>query len=536
MKNVKKTVDLSTMTREELEAYAMQKSMEAESLGAKLSWYEEQYQLSRAKLYGASSEKTPFDQMSFFNEAESESYGKIIKELGLDEVKPTKKPKQKGHKAKILKALPTEIIEYKLSSEEAVCPQCGGDLHEMSKEVRNELKVIPAKIIAVEHVRYTYACRNCDQNGTSVPVLTAKMPNPPIPNSLASASMLAHIINRKYVEALPLYRQEQQFRRYGLDLSRQTLSNWVIKANRLLQPLYDEMHKELLKKDVLHADETVLEVLSEPGREVKVQSYMWLYRTSGCDRPLVLYEYTQGRSGDFAKAFLKGFKGYLHVDGYAGYHKLKEPKEEYDPKATLVGCWAHARRKYDEALKAISTKEGIAAETTKRGLEYCNTLFKIEAEMKELSSDARKLRREKEAKLILTAYFEWAEKTAKIVLPKSKLGDAINYSLNQREYLENFLLDGRLEISNNRAERSIKPFVIGRKNWLFSNTPAGANASAVLYSIVETAKENELNPFPYLEYLFEQIPNIDASNTSELEKLLPYSKDIPERCTNLSKT
>lgn len=531
----KETRDFSSLTRVELEQKLVQSFDMVDDLSLRLAWYEEQYRLSKAKHFGPSSEQTlPFDQITFFNEAEAEVYALITTEPNLAQAKTAGKGKQKGHKEAILKPLPTEVIEYRLTQEEMICPKCNGSLHEMKKEIRKELKVIPAQVMVTEHVRFVYACRSCDKNATEAFIIAAKMPKPAIPNSLASPSMLAYIMNRKYVEAIPLYRQEQQFQKYGINLSRQTLANWMIKgANSWLKPLYDAMHQELLKKDVLHADETVLEVLCEPGREATTQSYMWMYKTGRYDVPIVLYEYTAGRSGDYAKEFLSGFNGYLHVDGYAGYHKLLTNKDGSETGIKLLGCFAHARRKYDEAIKAIGPKERAAAVTSHQGLEYCNTLFRLEAELKDLSPEERNMRRQEEAKPVLEAYFAWAEKNELLVLPKSKLGEAIGYSLRQRKYLENYLLDGRLEISNNRGERSIKTFVIGRKNWLFSNTPKGADASAIIYSIVETAKENDLNPFPYLEYLFEKLPNIDLKDSFAVELLLPWSKELPQSVRNL---
>jgi len=292
------------------------------------------------------------------------------------------------------------------------------------------------------------------------------------------------------------------------------------------------MHQELLKKQVAHADETVLEVLNEPGRDATMNSYMWVYLTGRHDTPIVLYEYTQGRSGDYAKKFLKGFSGYLQTDGYAGYHKLE--KTDNDSTIILSGCWAHARRKFDEALKGISNKESTTALLTKQGFEYCNTLFRLEKGLEDVSVPVRYIKRQEEASPVVEAYFTWCKKSAEVVLPKSLLGTAITYSLNQERYLRSYLLDGRLEMSNNRAERAIKPFVIGRKNWLFSNTPRGAEASAIIYSIVETAKLNDLNPITYLQFLLEQLPNIDISLTEELDKLLPWSKQLPESCRNMS--
>ncbi len=533
MRNVEKSMDLSSLTKTELEAKVLQLSMEVESLSMKLSWYQEQYKLNRAQRFGPSSEQIPFDQLSFFNEAESEASAFVVLEPTFDEVKVPSKKKSKGRKQDITSGLPTITVEYRLSEEDLSCPQCGETLHEMKKEIHRELSVIPAQINVTEKVRYIYACRNCERNGTSTPIISALMPNPVIKNSLASPSMIAHIMQRKYVDAVPLYRQESQFKKYGIKLSRQTLANWMIKSsNDWLRPMYNLMHQELLKKQVLHADETVLEVLREPGREGIMNSYMWVYVVGSGEIPIALYNYTQGRSGDFAKEFLKGFSGYLQTDGYAGYHKLQS--NGHDSGIILSGCWAHARRKYDEALKGISDKMGTAALITKQGLEYCNTLFRLEQHLKDLSPGERHSRRQEEALPVLEAYFAWTKRYQQEVLPKSLLGSAISYSLNQEVYLRSYVLDGRLELSNNRAERAIKPFVIGRKNWLFSNTPRGADASAIIYSIIETAKLNDINPFPYLEYIFEKLPNINITSKEEVMKLMPWSKDLPASCRNLS--
>lgn len=531
MKSVTISRDISSMSRAELEKDYKRVCTIADDRALTISWYEEQFRLSRAKLYGRSSEQTtPFNQMAFFNEAESEAPATVIPEPVLEQAIVPKK-KQKGHRESITKDLPTEVVEYRLTDENQVCPQCSEPLHEMTKEIRQELTIVPAQVKVTEHVRYIYSCRNCEKTDITTPIIPAPMPRPPIANSLASPSLLAHIMTRKYVDATPLYRQEQQFERDGIKLSRQTLANWMIKgAHTWLKPLYDEMQRELLSKQVLHADETVLEVLREPGRAADTQSYMWLYRTSRDDVPIVLYDYTMGRSGDFAKRYLKGFSGFIHTDGYAGYHKLET---DPDHKIALIGCWTHARRKYDEALKAVGAKDGPAATTIRQGLDFCNTLFKLEAEFRDLPPEQRYKLRQEKSKPVLDKYFAWVEQSEPIVLPKSKLGEAITYSLRQRKYLENYLLDGRLELSNNRAERSIKPFVIGRKNWLFSNTPRGADASAIIYSIVETAKENGLNPFAYLQFLFEKLPNINLKDTDQLRSLLPWSGSLPTTCRSL---
>jgi hypothetical protein len=280
------------------------------------------------------------------------------------------------------------------------------------------------------------------------------------------------------------------------------------------------MKAELLTKDVLHADETTLEVLCEPGRPAQTSSYMWLYRTSGCDVPIVLYDYREGRSGKFAKEFLKGFHGYLHTDGWGGYHQLEENG------VTLCGCWAHMRRKFNEAL-TVCTDKKTSPEAI--GMELCNNLFKIESDSDEKKLSAEelyKLRQEK-SKPLVEEFFQWAKQQLDRTLPKSLLGTALQYAINQKKYLLSFLEDGRIELSNNRAERSIKPFVIGRKNWLFCNTPAGATSSAIIYSIILTAKENGLKPAEYLTHVFEQIQLHGSEN---MKCLLPWSPDIPLYC------
>ena len=452
MEKIKNMLDVESMSRKEINEYSINMTIAYEKMALQLSWYEEQFRRSRAERFGPSSEHTYEGQLSFMNEAESESYGQILKEPVLDEAVSEKKVKSKGHKEKITDKLHTEVICYTLFEDEQVCPECGLDLHEMKTEVRKELTIIPAKVIVTEHKRSVYACRNCDKNGTKVPIISAPMPNPPIKNSLASASMIAHIMQRKYSQAMPLYRQEQEFKRYGINLSRQTLANWMIKSSdSWLKPLYEAMRSELLKKQVLHADETVLEVLNEPGREAKTDSYMWLYRTSSDSVPIVLYEYTPGRSGDYPKEFLKGFNGYLNTDGYAGYHKLEKNLDGSDSGILLAGCWAHARRKYTDSIKAAPKGESITLSVSSEGLAYINELFKLEGIFKDLDYEDRLIKRKEKSKKVLDEYFKWCEANEKIALPKSSLGTAINYSLKQRKYLERFMLDGRIELSNNRA-------------------------------------------------------------------------------------
>jgi len=529
VKNTKK-VNLKDMSRQQLEDYAMSKSIENEELSAKLTWYEEQQKLSRSKMLGKSSEKTHEEQLSIFNEAEETAYADMSGEPDIEKVLPEKKSvKKKGHRKQMLSNLPKETVDYTLSSEEQVCPVCGEALHDMTTDVRSEVILIPARTIVKNHVTHSYSCRNCEKNAIEVPIIKAPSPAPLIKGSICSASLLSYIINNKYVLALPLYRQAQEFGRLGIDINRQNMSNWLIKAsNDYLLPIYRLLHKELIGHDVLHADETTVEVLKEPGRDASSNSYMWLYRTgSDDDKQIALFEYKEGRSGDFPKAFLSGFKGYLHTDGYGGYNKLVNTDED-PPPVVRIGCWAHARRKYDEAMRSLSDNQKQAAELTRKGLAYCNKLFSLEKEWAEIDATDRMVKRAETAAPIVDEYFAWVKSTAEIALPQSGLGKAVDYSLRQEAYLRGYLLDGRLEISNNIAERTIKPFVIGRKNWLFSNTPGGAKSSAVIYSIVQTAMDNGLNAKEYVEFLLGEMPNMNLTDKDALRTLLPWSERIPD--------
>lgn len=514
----------TTFTIDELAEQNAKLVQQNAELAAKLKWYEEQFRLAQQKRFGASSEKTHPDQleMNLFNEAEVLATP-ASEEPNRETVTYSRK-KSTGHREAKLDGFPVETIHYTLLEEEQVCSCCSGALHEMSTEIRNEITVIPAEVKVTRHVRHVYACRRCEREEIRTPIVTAPMPKPVYPGSLASPSIMAYVMSQKYVDSQPLYRQEQQFARLGLTISRQTLANWMmVGADQWLSLLTERMKEHLLMQDILHADETTLQVLREPGKSAESQSYLWLYRTGRMGPPIVLYDYRPSRGGEHPRNYLAGFGGYLHVDGYPGYHKVKN--------VTLVGCWSHARRKYDEALKVLPPSQEKTGTAAEHGLQFCNQLFSIERELKEKTPEERHAIRQERSRPVLDAYFAWLKQQRSRTLPKSKLGEAITYSLNQWEKLTAFLNDGRLELDNNRSERSIKPFVIGRKNWLFANTPRGAKASAIIYSVIETAKENDLNPFKYLTYLFEQLPQLpDLKDPEALDKLLPWSKSLPLIC------
>jgi len=482
-------------------------------------WLKEQFKLARHRQFGSSSEKMSSSPQTelVFNEAEAtvDSAPELVE---TEKITYTRRRKSVGHREEILADLPTETIEYRLPEEEQVCSNCGGDMHEMSTQVRDELIIIPAQVKVNRHVRYIYSCRHCDKNEINTPILTAPAPAPLIPKSLASASAVAYIMSQKFVESMPLYRQEKHFERLGIELPRQNLSNWMVKGGEMLEPLYDRMHEMLLDLDVLHADETTLQVLNEPGRSAQSKSYMWLYRSGRDGPPILCYDYQMGRDGKYAVEFLPGYSGYLQVDGYAGYHDVKE--------ATLVGCWAHARRKFFDALLVVPEKSRSPELASSVAIAKIKKLYEIEEELRDATCEERLAVRKERSKPLVDDFKEWLESESKLVLPKCALGKALTYCRNQWPKLIRFLDDGRLEIDNNRAERSIKPFVIGRKNWLFANTPSGAKTSAVIYSVVETAKENGLNPFDYLKFVFERIKRIDPADPATVDELMPWDENV----------
>ena len=313
---------------------------------------------------------------------------------------------------------------------------------------------------------------------------------------------------------MPLYRLEQDFLRRGVFINRQNMSNWIHMVVPFLEPIYNSLKLKLLEHDVIHSDDTVLQVLNEPGKTARQKSTMWIYRTSGDSvNPIAFYEYQPNRRSENIKNFLGGFSGYCHTDGFIGYHNLEN--------ITIVGCWAHLRRKFNDACKITKADDSPA----KIGLDYCNRLFELERKFADMTADQRYAALLEFSKPVADEFFAWAASI--FVASKTATHTAITYAINQRKWLGNVFLDGRLELSNNRAERTVKPFVMGRKNWLFNNSQAGAKASAVIFTIIETAKENNLNPYEYMKYLLEQLP---STPISKIDELLPWSVKLPPFC------
>ena len=486
-------------------------------LSALVKHFEELFKLSQLKRFGSSSEKTAsgLDQFSLFGETVPPM--PVVAEPETEEI-AYKRRKQKGKRQEDLSKLPLEVVLHEIPEEQRQCLECGDVMREFGAETRDEIKIVPAKVIHVQHRQKVYKCGKCAQTSDKTPIVKAAMPEPVIKGSAASASAVAFIMTQKHLMHLPFYRLEQDFLRQGVFINRQNMANWSIQVcDNWLQPIYNKLREQLLRDQVLHGDETTLQVLREEGKSAQSKSYMWMYRTGGASKsPVVLYEYQPDRGGEHPETFLNGWHGYLHTDGYAPYHSINN--------VTVVGCWAHVRRKFDEVFKITKVPDSPA----KIGLDYCNRLFALERKFADMQPDERLKMRQELSVPVADAFFAWAQSVN--LPPKLAISRAITYAINQKQWLENVFLDGRLELSNNRAERSIKPFVMGRKNWLFSNSVSGAKASAIAFSLIETAKENGLKPFEYLEFLLETLPN---SKMDSLDNLMPWSNNLPPECRML---
>jgi transposase len=479
----------------------------------------ERIRLGAAQRFGASGEQSQAllggEQLQLFNEVE------LLADVCPEPEPPKEKkhhPKTKGKRELDFEKLPREQKVHELPEDQRVCPDCGGPMHACGHSVvRREIEFRPAKYVGVEHVETLYGCRACERDNDHAALLKSPLPAPVIPGSgISSASLIASILHCKYVLALPLHRQEQEFDRLGIPISRQTMANWAVySSEHYFSLIFKLMQDELLKNEILHADETTLMVLREDGRKAKDRSYVWLYRTSGDTlRPVVCYEYKPSRAAACAAHFLRGYKGYLHTDGYEAYHSKDIPGD-----ITVVGCWTHMRRKFTDTLKPLPTDIRSKVPAAK-GLAYCDKLFSLERSFckQGLTAEERYAARLRESKPVADSFFAWAKKEYAALLEHDSLfGKALTYAVNQESWLQGVFLDGRLELSNNRVERSVRPFAVGRKNWLFANTPSGATASATIFSVVETAKANGLKPYEYLKFLLENL-----SQGTPPEECLPW--------------
>lgn len=483
----------------------------------------EMVMLLRKDKFGPSSEKTPKQvegQLSLFNETEIEADA-TIEEPIKKTVKGYTKTSTKTKREELIKDLPVREVLCESAPEDMNCPRCNSELRPIGKEtVREELEYIPAKLQIVRYVRMSYECPKCKHSDKPY-IQKANTPTSLMNHSLASPSSVAHVMYEKYVNSVPLYRQEKDWEQLGIALSRATMANWVVRCSQdYFTPIIEHLRKELISRDIIHCDETPVQVLKEEGKKPQTKSYMWLYRTGNDNKhPVILYDYQPSRNGDHAVTFLKDFKGYVHSDGYSGYNKLTD--------ITRCGCWAHLRRKFVEAIPTKKSSDSLTS--AEIGRDYCDRLFQVEATLKDLTPEERFTKRLELEKPILEAFWCWLESLN--VLKGSALAKAVTYATNQKKYMENYLLDGRCALSNNSAENAIRPFTVGRKNWLFADTPKGATASAAVYSIIETAKANGLNVYTYLEYLLLYMPDTDWQNhPEELEDLMPWSEAVQAEC------
>ena len=478
--------------------------------------------LMRKDKFGSKSEKTPQvdGQLSLFNEAEIET--RQEEEPLVERKGQIFHKNRKTTREELLKELPVEEVPCIVHPDDMTCDQCGSALKEIGfVKVRDELEYVPAKVKIIRYMQQACECPHCKHKGIPF-IRKAVTPKSVLNHSLASPSSVARVMYHKYVNGIPLYRQEKDWEQTGIGLSRATMANWIIRSSEdHLMPVVEHLRKELMKRDIIHCDETPVQVLKEEGKKPQTKSYMWLYRTGNDGKaPIILYDYQPSRNGDHAATYLKDFQGYVHSDGYSGYNKLTG--------ITRIGCWAHLRRKFVEAIPAKKSPDDPLT-SAEIGRQYCDKLFAIEDNLKGLTSEERKVKRLELEKPVLEAFWCWLDSVN--ALKGSALGKAVTYAKNQKPYMENYLLDGRCSLSNNAAENAIRPFTVGRKNWLFADTPKGASASAAVYSLVETAKANGLNVFEYLNYLLLYMPDTPWQQRPELlDDLMPWSPDVQAEC------
>lgn len=498
-----------------------EKQKELEFMNAMLS---DRLALANRHRFGSSSEKYAegYEQMDLFNEAEADVENDTPEEETV--VSSYKRKKRKGKKEEDLSSFEvTETIEYKLEGEDRYCPDCGSKYKVVTKEKVKRLKFIPAKFEVIEEVTYVYSCPKCG---------TMKRPEKEpslMKGSIATPSLVAGIMNAKYVNGMPLARQEREFARYDLDISTKTMANWIITcSDRYLRMLYDRMKEEFLRSHYIHCDETRVQVIDEPDQKGSTQNWMWVYLTDGYSGApqMVLFDYERTRAGYHPVSFLGDkFHGYLTCDGYQAYHGLNDS-------ITVTGCFTHARRRFDAALTALKkdfTKEQLKKTTAYQAMSRIGILYKIEELIKDKTPEERYEERQKQSRPVVDALFDWLHSLEGSVDRSSLIGDAILYTLNQEKYLRRYLDDGHLSIDNNSAERAIKNFAVGRRNWLFAKSIRGADASAIVYSITETALLNGIKPYLYLTYILDEIPKMGSfPKTEELDRLLPWSDQLPE--------
>ena len=538
--------ELYKLDKNELVAIILSLQEQLDRVNVNLESLIEQIRLSNQQRFGRQTEKSSelYEQLSFFNEAEKLSED-APDEPTAEEVLPAprRSSKKKGKRDKDLEGLPEEVHNHTLSDEKLDGIYGSGNWRRMAAETYKRLRYTPASwTVEIHNVDVAVGTKGDHQDEFT----RADRPRDLLRNSLVTSSLGAAIMNAKYVNSIPYNRIEQHFKRIGINISRQNMADWTIKfAQRYLFAVYDRLHEELLKYPVNQADETPVRVLND-GREVIADSYMWVHRSGEfyTERPIVLYEYQKTRHHIHPQEFYKDYTGILVTDGLQQYHML----ETLIPGITSANCWAHARRDYADAIKALGTKNKAANAQTIAGqaLTKIGAFFNIEKELKSLTAQERLKERRKRIKPLVDEYFEWVKTTLadKNLLLKGKTVKGLNYSVNQEKYLRVFLEDGDVPLDNSASERCIRTFCLGKKNWVLIDSIKGAQASAIIYSLAETAKLNDLNPYYYFEYLLSELPRYlaydsktDTVDTSQLDKatleeLLPWSPTAKQKCRN----
>jgi transposase len=474
--------------------------------------YFEELQLLKRRFFARSSEKLPLEdqrQLRLFNEAEQ-----VLHPAPEAPSVPVRAHRRRKRGRKPLPAdLPRVEILHDIPEEQKVCA-CGQPLVRIGQEVCEKLDIIPAQVKVLRHVRPKYACRRCEGSADEQSPAVKIAPGVPqlIPKSLASPGLVSFILTSKFCDALPLYRQEKIFERLGVEISRQDMANWTLAVARRVSPLLELFRREILAGSVVQIDETTVQVLQEPGRLPSSLSYMWVFVGGSGGKRCIVYQYHPSRSGQVPLRYLEGYQGFMQTDGYEGYSQLGT-----QPGITHVGCWAHARRKFFEA-KSIAKKEGAA----EQALALIRSLYAVEQTLRAepgLTREGFVERRKTHVQPILERFQDWLQTQCSQVPPKTTLGKAVAYSLAEWPKLIRYLDSPDLTPDNNACEQAIRPFVVGRKNWLFAQCPSGAYASAALYSLIETAKANGLEPYLYLRYLFSNLP--EGENPEAFRALLP---------------
>lgn len=487
---------------------------------------------ARKERFGAKSEASIPGQMSLFSDAEQEALAKALEEQKQELAVPDKKPsvaKKSGISRRKLESLPVEVTVCELDPKET-CDLCGAPLKKVGqKTVRSEVEYIRAKVIIRQYVQTVYKCTVCgsaESPREQDHFVSAALPKPLLNHCIVSPSMMTEILYEKYFKGVPLNRQENMWRDLGIIITRKDMAHWTNRVcEEWLQPVVDVIHRHMLEEcKVIHADETRIQCNHEPGRKAHTDSFMWVL-VSGENEPhkMVLFHYTMTRNGDHAKELLDGWHGSLVIDAYAGYEKVE--------KITHGLCWSHVRRKYIDSIPLDSSGKEIPGSKGAEARKLIDQLFYIEGLIKGLPEKEKLEKRQELSQKVLDAFWSWVERTSALHTTNTKLTEALSYSVNQRTNLETFMHDGKIPISNNRAEQHIRPFATHRRAWLFADTQAGARANATAYSLIETARSYDLNVYEYIHYVLKRVPMLDhQSHPENLEELMPWSKDLPKEC------